>query len=243
MSEETIQVHIDTGDLKHDGTGLYEIKVGLVGIKSFRLHTLEIPMMDYYINDSNNIIKFTEDAGVTIKTITIPSGNYVMTTLIQKIESLMNTVSSGYSLYYNSVSGKIYITKLSGTFQILFSGTTAAKVIGLSGDTPVAANTYMQNVYNLLPYNYIFLQSKELMQLKAKKNIYYSHPGITNIIHKIPVVAKFGDTNIVSNISEKRNYLKQAINIDKFTFKMIDPNGNNVQFGNLPYTFTINFYR
>jgi hypothetical protein len=51
MSEETIQVHVDTKDLKDDGNGLYEIKVGLVGIKSFKLHTLEIPMLNYYISN------------------------------------------------------------------------------------------------------------------------------------------------------------------------------------------------
>jgi hypothetical protein len=244
MSEETIQVHVDTKDLKDDGNGLYEIKVGLVGIKSFKLHTLEIPMLNYYISGYNNVIRFKEgNAGNPILTVTIPPGNYLMTTLINKIEELMNLAGSGYALFYNSVSGKIYITKSNGVFSILLSGTTAAKVIGLSADTAFAANTYMQNVYNLLPFNYVFLQSTELMQLKARKNIFYGHPGITNIIHKIPVVAKFGDTNIVTVISDKRNYLKQAINIDKFTFKMVDPNGNRVQFGGIPYTFTINFYR
>lgn len=236
---ETIQVHVNTADLKSDGNGLYEIKTGLVGIKSYKIVSIELPDIGYYIGASNNEIKFKEGGvGAPTQTATIVIGNYSISGLISAIQNAMNTASSGYTVGYNSVTGKILFTKSSGVFGLILSGSSAASVIGLSADTVFGNPVMMQNVYNLLPYNYVFLQSAELNALKSRKNVYYGHPGITDVIYKIPV-----GTKLLVNESEVRGVLKQSINIDKFTFKIIDPSGNRVIFTGGNYSFSINFYK
>lgn len=239
MSDEVIQVHVNTIDLKDSGDGTYEIKTDLVGIKSFRISSIEITNIVYYISANNNTIKFKEGVvGNPTLTTTIAIGNYDINGIIIAIQQSLNFVGSGFTVSYNSITGKISITKSNGMFSIIYSGTTAANVIGLNADTVFDITTTMQNVYNLLPYNCIFLQSTELSSLKSKKNIYYNHLNVDNIIYKIPI-----KTNILINKSETRSLLKQAINIDKFSFRICDPSGSRVNFVGNNYSFTINFYR
>ena len=76
-------------------------------INQIRLNWIQIPNTLYNINSSNNIVSFTEN--LTLKTATIPSGNYNALDLASELASILTTASEGYNVYTVTYSTKTFM--------------------------------------------------------------------------------------------------------------------------------------
>ena len=124
----------------------------------------QIPYSFYNINSSNNKLVYqlfqiinNVETYFTAVTITIPVGNYSITTLMTTLKSLL---TSSFTLSYNNTSNKLTFTHSTYNF-ILSSTSTCLSILGFSGSSlkSTSLNLTSDSCVNMITIKNIQIQS------------------------------------------------------------------------------------
>ena len=188
-------------------------------VLSIELTDAQIPISEYTINTTNNIVYFEETDGIT-KIAEITPGNYNPTNLATEIETLMTTVgASVYTVAVDTLQNKFVFNSDgaggTGIFNLLFDGGTETigferekpiyiersigEVIGFDIEDQSGSLMYTsQMTYNLKGEKYILLYVKEADLIKTKDS------NVKNAFAKIVLDKELGETKFYNrNIDNK----------------------------------------
>jgi len=219
----TIPVNISIDSRNRDPTqsdSSYRISIDEIrDVLSIELTDAQIPISEYVINESNNIIYFEETNGSLLTAEIIP-GNYSPVDLAAEIETQMNSVgSSTYTVAVDSLQNRFIFNSDgsggSGIFNLMFDGGT--EPIGFERERPVYIERSIGTVigfapedqtgslmysgkftYNLKGEKYILLYIKEAELIKTRDS------NVKNAFAKIVLDQPLGDTKYYNRNIDNR---------------------------------------
>lgn len=183
-------------------------------VLSIELTDAQIPISEYLINDSNNIIYFEETEGTT-KMAKITPGNYAAAALATEIENQMTIEGdSTYTVGVDVLQNKFIINSDgfggAGIFNLIFYGGTEnigfererpiypdnsiGEVLGFTPEDKTGTLTYIgDNSYNLKGEKYLLLYLKEASLIKTLDS------NTRNAFAKIVLDPGLGETKFYNN--------------------------------------------
>jgi hypothetical protein len=176
-------------------------------------------LTDNNLKDASNNTSDSEDIAIDLNEdfniITIPDGNYDISSLIKKLNKLGSAFKLIFS--YNKNTNKVTI-KSESSFSLFKKENNILNLLGFESEI-FESNTYYQGTkpYDLRKYNYVYI-------------------NLLNISPKI-----FAAVNI--NNSKKGSYYLDTnyIEIDKLEIEVKDEFNNLMNFCNLPFKLEFNF--
>ena len=192
------------------------------------IQNAQIPFSFYNINVYYNILKI--QIGATVYTLTLIRGNYNATSLITEIQNqLVNNGITDITLGVSSTTGLLTITKTSGSFSLISSGSTIYEALGFvvgTNYTSVSQKIISPYPLNLLGTLRLRICSYEL----STSNIDFS-------LITLPIeVGNFGLIQY-TNMTNIRVTLNNT-SLDGFDISIIDDNNNYINFNNINWTMT-----
>jgi hypothetical protein len=192
------------------------------------IQNAQIPFSFYNINVYNNMLKI--QIGATIYTLTLIRGNYNATSLITEIQNqLTNNGITDITLGVSSTTGLLTITKTTGSFSLISSGSTIYEALGFvvgTNYTSVSQKIISPYPLNLLGTLRLRICSYEL----STSNIDFS-------LITLPIeVGNFGLIQY-TNMTNIRVTLNNT-SLDGFDISIIDDDNNYINFNNINWTMT-----
>lgn len=192
------------------------------------IQNAQIPFSFYNINVYNNILKI--QIGATVYTLTLIRGNYNATSLITEIQNqLTNNGIIDITLGVSSTTGLLTITKTTGSFSLISSGSTIYEALGFvvgTNYTSVSQKIISPYPLNLLGTLRLRICSYEL----STSNIDFS-------LITLPIeVGNFGLIQY-TNMTNIRVTLNNT-SLDGFDISIIDDDNNYINFNNINWTMT-----
>jgi len=238
----------------------------LTDIKSMRVVSAEIPISFYNISTAlgNNFFNLTDTNGANIM-ITIPDGQYTLSSLSTKINGIISTTYSSTNLSYTSSTGYSSFTALNNkTITLNFavnSDGTADKfnfksklgwILGyrnpsytIIAATPSKATVISEGLVDINGPRYLYLAIEEF----NKGNQYSFIPGLykslvnKNIIARITLnnqVFGYGTILPVNNftglLSDTRSYTDK-IDLLKLNVKLLNESGTVINLNGMDFSF------
>lgn len=229
-------------------------------VVSIELTDAQIPISEYVVNETNNLLYFEETNGVSLVAVITP-GNYSPSELATEIETQMNAVgSSTYTVPVDMLQNKFIINSDgsggSGIFNLLFDGGTVpigferektvylprsiGEVIGFAPADLTGSLTYTgQYTYNLKGEKYILLYVREAELLKTRDS------NVKNAFAKIVLDRPLGETKFYSRNTDNQfiKYYSPPIGrLAYFTIEFKKQNGDyynfNGQYNSLTFEVT-----
>jgi hypothetical protein len=193
------------------------------------IQNAQIPFSFYNINVYNNILKI--QIGATTYTLTLIRGNYNATSLITEIQNqLTNNGITDITLGVSSTTGLLTITKTTGSFSLISSGSTIYEILGFVVGTNYTSVS--QKIISPYPLNLL-----GTLRLKICSYEFSTNNIDFNLITLPIEVGNFGliqYTNL-TNIKATLN----NVSLDGFDISIIDDNNNYVNFNNINWTMTL----
>jgi hypothetical protein len=209
-------------------------------IKSITCSVLnaQIPYSYYNVNVYNNI--FLISNGGPTQTITLTRGNYNSNSLITEIIAQLTLAGiTGISIVLSTVTGCLTWTTSAGSMTIYSSGSTALRFLGLN--TTSNTTSVLQKIISPFPLNLLYTLKIRISSLAlANNHLDSSVSGSLNILSSFSVSApNFGiilyenQTNIQSELTVR--------DLNGFDIRIIDDDGNLINFNNTNWTATMMF--
>jgi len=231
---------------KNNGTYLSDVAFNFRGILKddnnivrcfIRVLNAQIPVSFYTIDYSNNVLAYKLTSSSTIKTITIPDGNYNATTFISKLGTLFTANLDTITATFNSQTGKLTFT--SGVSYTYYNkgvnGCTAGDVIGIGTSSIAGATTICPYPLNLLNKKKLFIHSDSLF------NVAYTsyNLGFTTTIASIPVnQPPYNLINYVS-LSDDDKVIIHNTTLNTIDIQIFDDNDKLINFNNIDWCLTL----
>jgi len=248
----TIPVNISVDSRNKDPTqshSSYRIALDEIrDVLSIELTDAQIPISEYAINETNNIIYFEETNGVILSGIIIP-GNYTATDLATEIEAQMTAVGGSiYTVSVDTLQNKFIFSSNgvggAGLFNLLFDGGTESigyerertvyiersigEVVGFAPEDQSGSLMYSgQFTYNLKGEKYILLYVKEAELIKTRDS------NVKNAFAKIVLDQPLGQTKYYNRNVDNRfkKYFSPAIGrLAQLTIEFRKQNGELYEF-------------
>jgi hypothetical protein len=139
----------------------------------YYISSLVMPFSYYVVNSNNNELIFLHPGvGANTTTITITAGNYSASELVTAIQTALDAIAAGWTVSYNTKTGKFSFSTSGNSFGFNASGSTSIlhNLMGYDQTTYTAstATKTSTNVADLSGPKYLYLKSNAL----AFKNQY-----------------------------------------------------------------------
>ena len=220
-----------------------------------RIASVNIPHSFKTINSTNNTLQITITRGIMTSNhiLTIPDGNYSISTLLSTIQNLINAIfqsvysyTPSFSFTYNpntqyvtlGISGDATTTTISFTFLNNFVGRMMGFITNQTiGFSPTLTATSSQSVL-VNPISYLCLRSDTLIQNQAYESI-VEQDVQSDILAKIPIIDLpkswiYYEPPISVALTNKVIDRIQVYLTNNLTYDLVDLNG-------LEWAFTIVF--
>jgi hypothetical protein len=212
----------------------------LKNVRSIEVHNIELPFSWYPITSANNTIAFTDDIPNDY-TCTITPGNYTGDELASEIQTKMSAELAGFTVTYNPKTLKFTIANGSDDFELIYTTTTASKLIGLDEDSGVVATWTSDNIINLSGTNHVYLISHKLSQGRDQAIV---DNTLKDIFIRIPVDEGFG--NVIRYKTEASQtatiQYQNNFNITEIDFSLVDEDFVALDLNGLNYTVELWVY-
>ncbi len=201
-------------------------------VSKAELMEVQLPNTYYNVNSYNNVLSWNDGS---LKTITVPPGAYNINQLVTEIQTLMNSVSSGYTVTYNQIQFTVTITG-GAAFSLMMAVSSIAHILGFSSVNITGASSYTgTNVIALnAPINLYIIVSNFGTSGWTSKGIGYTY--------KVSVTVTGG--NLTYN--EINSFYPQCITLPiptgtkNFAITLVDFIGNPVNLNGANWNFTMN---
>jgi hypothetical protein len=197
----------------------------VVGIQ---LSDYNIPFSRTIINNTNKILKYSIDAGVTIKSVTLIEGNLTGDELALELKTELD--SDITSVTYDPKTDKLSFKCINNNFKLIFSNSINDKnnLYSILGFLPIdyQASTFTGGSYIYAPYM-VNLDADNYLIMKLEN-------AITNISNNDTINKSFAiiKNSILSDELIKKNFNPPLNNFSTFNIEFCDYYGNLIDFNN-----------
>ena len=207
-------------------------------IKSITCSVLnaQIPYSYYNVNVYNNI--FLISNGGATQTITLTRGNYNANSLITEIIGQLTLAGiTGISIVLSSVSGCLTWTTSAASMTIYATGSTALRFLGLN--TTTNTTSVSQKIISPYPLNLLYTLKIRIASTALNNNhLDSSVSGSLNILSSFSVSAANFGIILYENQTNIQSELKVR-DLNGFDIRIIDDDGNLINFNNTNWTATM----
>ena len=200
----------------------------------YKVRTAQLPFSYYVINSINN--KFD----TSVANFTIDAGNYSSTTLLSEL----NTVTGGSNFVWTYDTSTLkFSVQNSVSAWTLTSTTTINQVVGFGtpADTTtlhgIGAVIEMPEVIQAGGSNMLYIISNTVGGSTTHGTF---NSNINGILAAIPVTAVPGGVTYYQDPSENYHHCNNN-QMKNFDFRVLDDNGNQVDFNGHPWSITVDF--
>lgn len=159
---------------------------------SYRIAKCEIPFTFYNVTSNYNV--FTIISGVTTYNVTIPVGQYTITTFNTALQTGLNALGVGvFTVSYDTTTYKITIVNATTAFS--YVGTSSSYFITGFGQSNITASLSLTapNIFNLGSTDFIDIRSNTLT--KSDSKVIDTNFSNSTLIQRIPTNEySFGQT-------------------------------------------------
>jgi hypothetical protein len=194
-----------------------------------------IPIGQYNVNSTNNILVLKNVVTDVISTVTITSGNYTITQLIAELTT--NTPAE-YEYTYTPKINKMSIYNTTHNFQIL-SRTTMWELLGLQRNTVVTSTLKTYHFPNCVNMSGLRNINIHLDNLNTK-NITSATKSVSTIIASVPV--DVNSSGVLSyNLSNNYEIPVPISSLDYINILLKDDLGNFIENNGIHWNMTLKF--
>lgn len=194
-----------------------------------------IPIGQYNVNETNNILVLKNLTTNVTSSIVVPTGNYTIT---QLIDDLIGDTPSEYTYTFLPLRNKIFISNSSAEFQIL-STTTMWELLGLQRNitqTSVSRTCLFPNCVNMSGLQNINIHLDNL----NTKNITSFTKSSSTIIASVPLDVN-GSGVLSYNLSNNYEIPVPLSSLDYINILLKDDLGNFIQNNGIHWSVTLLF--
>ena len=227
----------------------------LQGAKRIVVFSIRVPNVEYNIkedtfndfgegiNYGNNRFVFTNGG---TQTISIPKGQYTVTSLISAIVADPAAIAVGMSIVLNPITYKLEFTTTTPIIYETFesNGSTMAKTLGIMEQTGLLLSYNAPGFTQLNGNSELYIRSNILSD---GTHLINSRLEATSILHVIPVNADFLEYVEYRSYQDKLDdveYLtsRNGKTLQQLDITLLDDSGRIVDLGGLDWTMTIKVY-
>jgi len=193
----------------------------------------QIPVSFYIIDDTDNILYYTQNS--VPKTITIPIGNYNGNQMVSLLNSSFIVNGSSVVASLNSSTGILSFTITGGLSITFLSTSTIKSILGFSSNISSTTLITLPYQLNLLGKKKIFVNSNHL------KNSAFTSKSFSSVqtIASIPVdQPPYSMINYTSVSELERNILFNR-SLDVLDIQIVDEDNKYVNFQNIDWSITL----
>lgn len=236
---ESLQIYIHSSNSDSVVDGAHYFKLPLIEVPSqchiyIGVANATIPISYYNITSSNNTLKYTITGDALIYTVTIPEGNYDVTTL----KTYLNSVMTNFTVTYDYTTNKYTFTHSTSNFvfQEYFGATTCFKLLGFpNGESQTSTSRVLTSI------NCIDISSIKTLSIQTDfltGNINKISPHTNNILCRLPVDVKpFEILTYTNTTGFKVNLFTNVLNT--LMIKICDRDGNAIDFNGVDWSMTL----
>jgi hypothetical protein len=201
------------------------------------LHWTQIPLANFTVPKTGNVINFNENS--TNKTATVTPGYYSGTALAQKVQDALNSASGGYNTYAVTYDSSTFLMTVSATqpFSLLWAsqpslniqcgfaktnttaGTSVTSTQACQLNLPLAANISIRELDSVVYTGSIMLGSTFILPLSSGSSYLNSYEPQNRLINRtMPRV------------------------FNRFYIRLTDMDGNVLDLGNSDWSFAMTLY-
>jgi len=169
----------------------------------------------------------------TLNSVTIPKGNYSVTSLVFNLNSLLTTY--GFTFAFVSATAKLSITNATG-YSVYNNLYNINKIIGFD-DAVIscsAGTTVAPNMVNLIGTQMLYVSFPNI----AITSFSVKSSSMHSIVASIPIVAVQGDTQVFNGGFKHK--ISDSV-ITKIEILITDEDGNEVSFNSIDWFITMNY--
>ena len=227
---------------KVNGTYLSNIRFNFSGLLQDDIYLIrtyitvlnaQIPVSFYIIDDTDNILYYTQNS--IPKTITIPIGNYNGNQMVNLLNTSFTANSSLVVASLNSSTGILSFTITGGVSYTFLDTSTIKKILGFETDITSTILITLPYQLNLLGKKKIFINSNYL------KNSAFTSKSLSSVqtIASIPVdQPPYSMINYVSVSDLERNILFNR-SLDTLDIQIVDEENKYINFQNIDWSITL----
>lgn len=234
------RVIIDSANRDSDSVSECDFKFTLerplYEIMKIRLDYCSIPNAAKNITSSNNSISFNDGS---VRTASVSAGFYNITQLCSALGTAMTNAGGGgnFTVTYNSITMKVTIAHDSGNFTLSMANSSIAEVLGFSSTNLSGADSFISDkIVNLLRPTSFIISINEFdrpILCSSGKTILGSFI--------IPITTNPGEIEIFNPQYETFIPFKIPKTIHRLHIKILDEQGNIMDFGGLNSIFAFSF--
>ncbi len=227
---------------KLNGTYLSSIKFNFSGLLQDDIYLIrthitvlnaQFPVSFYIIDDTDNILYYTE--GGVSKSITITIGNYNGNQMVSALNAGFTTNGSSITTSLNSQNGLLSFIITGGISYTFLSTSTIKSILGFSSDITSSTLITMPYQLNLLGYKKIFINSNNL------KNSAFTSKSLSSVqtIATVPVdQPPYSMINYTSVSDLEKNILFNR-SLDVLDIQIVDEDNKYINFQNIDWSITL----
>lgn len=193
----------------------------------------QFPVSFYIIDDTDNILYYTQ--GGESKLITIPIGNYNGNQMVTALNAGFTTNGSGITTSLNSNNGLLYFLISDGISYTFLSTSTIKKILGF--ETYITSSTLITMPYqlNLLGKKKIFINSNHL------RNSAFTSKSLSSVqtIATIPVDQPPYSMINYTSVSELEKNILFNRTLDVLDIQIVDEENKYINFQNIDWSITL----
>ena len=193
----------------------------------------QFPVSFYIIDDTDNILYYTQ--GGVSKLITIPIGNYNGNQMVTALNAGFTTNGSSITTTLNSQNGLLSFIITGGISYTFLSTSTIKSILGFSSDITSPTLITMPYQLNLLGKKKIFINSNNL------KNSAFTSKSLSSVqtIATIPVdQPPYSMINYTSVSDLEKNILFNR-SLDVLDIQIVDEDNKYINFQNIDWSITL----
>ena len=227
---------------KINGTYLSSIKFNFSGLLQDDIYLIrtyitvlnaQFPVSFYIIDDTNNILNYTN--GITNYDITISIGNYNGNQMVTALNAGFTTNINPITAFLNSQTGILSFLITGGTTYTFLSTSTIKKILGFDTDITNTSLIKMPYQLNLLGKKKIFINSNHL------KNSAFTSKSLSSVqtIATIPVDQPPYSMISYTSLSELEKNILFNRSLDVLDIQIVDEDNKYVNFQNIDWSITL----
>lgn len=193
----------------------------------------QIPVSFYIIDETNNILNYTEDS--VEKIVELVPGNYNGNQMVTTLNGVFETNGTPITTQLNPNTGLLYFFITGGISITILATSTIKSILGF--DTDITSTTFIKMPYqlNLLGKKKIFINSNNL------RNSAFSSKSLSCVqtIATIPVDQP--PYNMISyvSVSDLEKIILSNKTLDMIDIEIVDEDNNYVNFRNIHWSITL----
>lgn len=203
---------------------------------------VSFPNVFYNVNALNNVFAFFN--GVTVKTVSLPIGQYNMSKFLTDLNALL--AADGLTITQSTLTNKLTITNTSGSNVTVYFDhlNSMYKLLGLSENANIL-NTSSYNLLNLPALQgiqHVYINSASLS--KANNMVSPNTVQVTSSVVMVPVNVPFGQNVHYETQHEELDLINYdgVKDLSSIDIKLLDIEGNILDLNGHNFTMILKAY-